>query len=401
MRKLSWTLIIAIYFCVISSAQKEVKRPYLVVFSFDGFRWDYPDSFPTPNFHFIFKYGVRAKSLIPVFPTVTFPNHYSIATGLYPDHHGIINNNFYASDLKMEYKFGNTQSVEDAKFYWGDPIWITAKKQNVRSAAYFWVGSEVPIEGLRPDFWKKYNDGSSFEQRIDTVIEWLKLADSLRPHLIMAYFNQPDHLTHSTGPFGKGVKDMIMKLDSLTGDFLVKLKQLPIHDQVNFIIVSDHGMEPVSDTKDIFLDNYFPKSWCQKIYGHTPMFTFDAKKGYADSIVLRLSKAEHLRVWKKQEIPSRLHFGTNVRINELVVLADSSYSLVWKGEKLDVAGNHGYDNTNTDMHGIFFAVGPVFKKGYLQPSFENVDIYLLMAHILKLNPAANDGDFSKIENMLK
>ena len=205
------SLLIAI--CVIYGFyKKDDEKPYLVIFSFDGFGWDYIDSFPSPNLHLIASQGVRAKSLIPSFPTVTFPNHYSMVTGLYPDHHGIINNNFYDPVIKKSYLYSDLLAVQDGRFYQGEPIWVTAKKQNIRSATYFWVGSEAEIQGLRPDFWKKYNDGSSFEQRTDTVIKWLCLPESVRPHLILVYFNQPDHLTPLVSAFWCRVKEESLKL---------------------------------------------------------------------------------------------------------------------------------------------------------------------------------------------
>jgi len=366
-------LLLFIYFCG-SKAQQTDSRPYLVVLSMDGFRWDYPDSFPTPNLHSIMNRGVHAKSLIPAFPSVTFPNHYSIATGLYPDHHGIVNNNFYAPDLKQNFQYNKSASTGDGRFFGGEPIWITAEKQHVKTANFFWVGSEAEIEGVRPTYWKKYSTSVTFEQRIDTVLHWLSLPDSLRPHLVMFYFDQPDHLTHSIGPAGPDVRRMIMHLDSLVGDIETKLEQLPIGNQVNFMIVSDHGMEAISDSRKIVLDHYIKTNWCERIIGHTPMLTIDPKPGCTDSIIMQISVLPHLKIWAKENLPSRFHYGTNPRIGELVILADSSYSLSFFDKKIDMAGNHGYDNQNTDMHGIFYAIGPSFKKGYLQESFENINL---------------------------
>ena len=382
-------------------AQQSDKKPYLVVLSMDGFRWDYVDSFPTPNLHYIIKNGVHAISLIPPFPSVTFPSHYTMATGLYPDHHGIVNNTFYDPDLGLVYSYKNNNLVNDGSFYGGEPIWVTAQKQNIKAASYFWPGTEAEIKGIRPVYWKKYNAKSTYEQRIDSVIYWLNLPESIRPQLIMFYFDNPDHLSHSFGPFDPKVREMVMRLDSLIGVIIIKIDQIPIGKQVNFIIVSDHGMEETNNKKVIVLDNYISKSWCENINGHYSFITLDAKQGYSENIYSGLSKAPHMKVWKKSDLPERFHFGTNHRIGEFVLSADSAYSMRWSGEMLTINGNHGYDNMNSDMQGIFYAIGPAFKKGYLQPSFENVNLYIIMTQVLQITPALNDGHIEKVKQMFK
>lgn len=385
----------------IGHAQKKNKEPYLVVLSMDGFRWDYIDSFPTPNLHRLVAKGVHAKSLEPSFPTVTFPNHYTMATGLYPDHHGIVHNSFYDSTLNLTYRLGDRKTVEDGRFYGGEPIWITAEKQNMHAASFYWVGSEAPIMGMHPTYWKPYDKKITFEQRIDTVIYWLSLPENQRPHLVMFYYDQPDKVSHETGPFSPETRAMVMRLDTLAGIFLDKLKKLPIYNKLNFIVTSDHGMVEISNSRKIVLDDHIKKEWCARINGHNPVFMLDAKKGYTDSIMINLRNVPHLKVWKKQNVPAYLHFGANSRIGELVVLADSAYALSWKGDKIENAGAHGYDPSNTDVHGIFFASGPAFKKGYAAPSFVNIQLYNLFAAILHLKPAPNDGDIKKVKGMLR
>jgi len=217
----------------------------------------------------------------------------------------------------------------------------------------------------------------------------------------MFYFDNPDHIAHSEGPFGKDIRTMVMRLDTLIGVFMNKLEQIPIGRQVNFIIVSDHGMSALNGKKVIFLNPIIKNDWCENISGHYSLITLDARKGFSDSILTGLSKLQHLKFWRRQELPKRFHYGLNSRIGEFVILADSAYSITWTDEKITMAGNHGYDNINSDMHGIFYAIGPAFKNGYLQPSFENVHLYSLMTYILKLTPAKNDGDFEQVKDMLK
>jgi predicted AlkP superfamily pyrophosphatase or phosphodiesterase len=395
---LTFALILAS--CFVCSSQEQ-DAPYLIVLSMDGFRWDYPDRVPTPNLARIARQGVKAKGIIPSFPTVTFPNHYSLATGLYPDHHGIVHNSFYDPALNLTYKLGDRKTVEDGRFYGGEPIWITAEKQGIKTASFYWVGSEAPVQGMRPAYWKAYDKSITYGQRIDTVISWLNLPVSQRPHLVMFYFDQPDKTGHKKGPYSLETRNVIMQLDSLVGIFLDKAQQLPIHDKLNIIITSDHGMSYITDEKKVVLERYISLNWCERINGYNPIYTIDAKTGYTDSILLKLQAAPHLRVWKKNEVPQRLHFGSNDRIGALVVLADSSYSVVATNKTIEDAGAHGYDNRNTDMHAIFYAQGPVFQVGYVQPPFENVNLYPLMAFILKLKPASTDGSIEPLKQMLK
>ena len=384
-----------------SKAQKKAQKPYLIVLSMDGFRWDYIDSFPTPNLHKLVAKGVRAKSLEPSFPSVTFPNHYTMATGLYPDHHGIVHNSFYDSTLNLTYRLGDRKTVEDGRFYGGEPIWITAEKQNMRTASFYWVGSEAPIMGMHPTYWKPYDKKVTFEQRIDTVIYWLSLPEIQRPHLVMFYYDQPDKISHETGPFSPETRAMVMRLDSLAGIFLDKIEKLPIYNKLNFIVTSDHGMGEISNSRKIVLGDHIKKEWCSRINGHNPIYMLDAKAGYIDSIMINLSNVPHLKIWRKQNVPMQLHFGNNARIGDLVVLADSAYALSWEGDKTDNGGAHGYDPANTDIHGIFYASGPAFKKGYVTPSFANIHLYAMFAAILHLKAAPNDGNIRKVKRMLR
>jgi len=396
-QKLIILSLLFISFSLICFAQT-ADKPYLVVLSMDGFRWDYPDSFPTPILKQISIEGVRAKSMVPSFPTFTFPNHYTLATGLYPDHHGLVHNDFYDPSLDLTYKIWDRATVENGNFYGGEPIWMTAEKQNMTSASFYWVGSEA--SGIHPKYWKAYDKNVTFEQRIDTVIHWLSLPEKTRPHLIMFYFDQPDHIGHSKGPFSPETRSMVMHLDSLLGKFMNKIRQLSIAAKINFIITSDHGMGYVTDSKKISLDNYINMKWCSHINGSNPVYFIDPKPEYTDTIIHKLAHVPHLKVWRKNEVPQRLHFGKNKRIGELILMADSAYSLSDKAHTIE-GGAHGYDNQNSDMYAIFYAIGPAFKVGFKAPSFDNVNVYSLMAFILKLKPAVTDGNIEKVRWMLK
>ncbi|MCF7796790.1 MAG: ectonucleotide pyrophosphatase/phosphodiesterase [Lentisphaeria bacterium] len=372
--------------------------------SLDGFRWDYTTKVHTPNLDYIAANGVKADAMIPSFPTKTFPNHYTLATGLYPDHHGIIQNTFYANDLQAGYSIGNRAAVENGAFYGGEPIWITAREQGMKTASYFWVGSEADVQGLHPDIWKKYEHNFPFESRVDSVIAWLQLPEAIRPQLIMFYFHEPDAVGHHEGPDSPETAQMIMHLDSLVGRFLNQLNRLPIKDQVNFIVVSDHGMGPISSDRVVFFEDYLKPAWVETVLGSNPTYLLQPNPGYIDSVILALSDVEHMQAWKKTEIPERLYYGTNSRIFDVVLVADSAWSLAERRNFSPgryTGGTHGYDNANADMGAIFYAIGPAFKTGYVQPELPNVNVYNVVAQILGLEPADNDDDFEQMKGMLK
>lgn len=392
----------AITFAVSSCCKKEESRPYLVVLSMDGFRWDYPDSIPTPNLDAIAATGVKAVSLMPAFPSKTFPNHYTMATGLYPNNHGIVLNSFWDPDSNIYYAISKRDAVENGYFYGGEPIWATAEKQGIRSASYFWVGSEAVIGGYQPSITKRYDWRVPYEDRIDSVLTWLQLPEAQRPHLIMWYMSEPDHSGHDYGPFARETNEVIMYQDSLLGVYIEKISALPNADEINLIITSDHGMQASSPDRTEYLEDYIKESWIAEIQGYNPNYNILAEEACLDSLYNALLLADHFKVWKADEVPERLHYGSNPRCMDLVVCADSAWRIKMKrDERRGSLGDHGYDNQNTDMHAIFYATGPAFKKDHLHPTFNNVDLYPLMAHILGLVPAEVDGKFGNVEEMLK
>ena len=213
---------------------------YVLLVSFDGFRADYIDWFDTPNFDQLKIDGVKSEGLKPVFPTKTFPNHYSIATGMYIENHGLIGNNFFDQKLGEFYTLKDRDKVEDERFYGGEPIWATAEKQGVKTASYFWVGSEANAGGAQPSIWKKYNQKRPFEARVDSVIKWFKMTELNRPRLVLLYFHEPDETGHHYGPKSRKTRRMVEKIDNLLGSIIKKTKTLDIYNQLNIIILSDH-----------------------------------------------------------------------------------------------------------------------------------------------------------------
>ncbi len=369
--------------------------------SLDGFRWDYEDLYHTPVFDSISKAGVRAQSMQPVFPSKTFPNHYSLATGLYADGHGIVLNNFYAEDLGKDYNKKDKSTVGEGAFYGGEPIWNTAVKNGLKSATLFWVGSEADVQGMRPTYWKKYNQKMPFAARIDTVIHWLNLPYAKRPHLVMWYYHEPDHTGHGFGPESKETKQVVEQIDNWLGDFFREARKLPIYDSIDFIIVSDHGMTQLSPDKQVILDEYIDTADLVRFDGWNPNYNLQAKAGKEIKVWNALQKIPHVQVWKRGTLPKRLNYGNNLRIYNYVLVGKPGWSVYWSWQNKKGRGAHGYDNTFMDMQAIFYAMGPDFKAGYRQPAFPNVDVYSLVSKLLGIKPAPNNGNIKDVEEMLK
>jgi predicted AlkP superfamily pyrophosphatase or phosphodiesterase len=377
-------------------------KNYVLVISLDAFRWDYCKIYKTSNLNSLALDGVKADRMFSSFPTVTFPNHYSIATGLYPDHHGLINNSFSAPDLGLFYRTGDRTAVENHAFYGGEPMWVTAEKQGVKAASFFWVGSETDVMGVRPTYWKKYDESVTYEARIDTVVKWLGYPPEKRPELVNLYFDEPDATSHTFGPVSSQTGKVVERLDSLLGVLRSKLAALPDAKKINIIVLSDHGMAAVSPDRYINIKSIVPNRMIGSIAGGNPVYLINPAEGMKDSILYLLNKVKGLKAWNKSDIPAKWHYGTNSRIPDVVVVADSSWSIGTRPDGSTLRGGaHGYDNSNSDMYSIFYAAGPAFKKNYTFGELNNVDVYNLVCRILKINPAKNDGDPEHIKGMLR
>jgi alkaline phosphatase D len=368
----------------------------------DGFRWDYTDSVETPHFDKITEMGVKAESMQVSFPSKTFPNHYTLVTGLVPDHHGIVNNTFYAPEYDEVYSIRDREKVQNGKFYGGEPIWNTAEKQGLKAASYFWVGSEADIQGIRPSYWKEYDHHFDYYQRVDSVIAWLDLEEAKRPHLICWYADQPDGVGHHEGPHSLRADSAIVEMDKLLGYFMEKLAHHPLKDQVNVIVTSDHGMGSISEERSLYLKDYIKEDWVKLALGGNPIWNILAEEGCKDSIYIALNNIKGMKIYQNPDLPKHLNYGTNERCLDFTLVADSSFSILHEIPKNHYGkGTHGYDILNKDMNAIFYAYGPAFKSGYAQAEFSNTSVYPLMCQILGLIPAPNDGDFNEVSGMLK
>jgi predicted AlkP superfamily pyrophosphatase or phosphodiesterase len=382
---------------------------YTVIISLDGSRWDYADYYDMPFFDSLATVGVKAR-MEPSFPSSTFPNHYTMATGLVPDHHGLVNNSFWDPETDGNYAINSKDTRFDPHYYGGEPIWITAQKQGVKCGVVYWVGYDIAIgpEGNEyPTYWRHWDEKPhwNFDERVDEIVRLMSLPESERPRLVMGYFDEPDHTGHVYGPISTETKEMVEHMDSLMHGLYLRLKALPHGDRINFIVLSDHGMEDISPERFISWHHEIPEGWAENVKGTSPTSIF-VKEGYVDSLYNRLSRVEHLSVWKHGEVPASLNYGTSDRLGDLIAAPDLGWQFASSPSKNN--GAHGYSPKEPDMMVMFRAVGPDFKEGYEAPftegeqsAFRNVDIYPLLCKLLGIKPAATDGNLERIVNILK
>ena len=405
MRKLRWLILGFTLLAACGSCQSAGDN-YTVIISLDGTRWDYPQYYNTEFFDSLATVGVSAR-MEPSFPASTFPNHYTLATGLVPDHHGLVNNSFWDPGREYSYSISDPACRYDPYYYGGEPIWITAQRQGVKTGNVYWVGSDIPIKDEYPTYYRNWDEDPhwDFEERVDEIVRLLSLPESERPRLVMGYFDEPDHTGHVYGPISPETKEMVEHMDSLMHGLYLRLKALPYGDRINFIVLSDHGMEEISPERFVSWHNEIPEGWAENVKGTSPTSIF-VKESYVDSLYNRLSKVEHLSVWKHGEVPGELNYGTSERLGDLIVAPDLGWQFASSPSKNN--GAHGYSPKEPDMMVMFRAVGPDFKEGYEAPftegeqsAFRNVDIYPLLCKLLGIKPAATDGKLERIVNILK
>lgn len=396
--------IIGLTLCLITFAitinsccgEGQQKRNLTIVVSLDAFRWDYPTIYNTPWLDSIAANGVAA-TMVPSYPSSTIPNHFTLATGLVPDHHGIVNSQFWAPEKGELFSMGDSATRYNPYYFGGEPIWVTAKKQGVKSASIYWVGSDVAIQGLYPDYYLRWDNEPrlTYPQRVEEALRIAKLPESERPSLLMVYFDEPDWTTHHYGPIAQESEAVIEELDSLMGILYRGLKELDYG--VNLIVTSDHGMTEISDEKFISIEQSVNPDWVERIVSTNPTTIF-CKEGCRDSLFNQLSKVKHISVWRKEEVPAHLNYGTSNHLGDIIVAPDLGWQFATTPRGLN--GAHGYDINEPDMQIIFRACGPNFKRGYTLPhSFSNVDLYSILAELLKIEPAKTDGSLEKVQEL--
>jgi predicted AlkP superfamily pyrophosphatase or phosphodiesterase len=363
--------------------------PYVVLLSLDGFRYDYLDRYPQPAFQRMIAEGVRADAMTPTFPTKTFPTHYSIATGMHAETHGLVANRFWDPERGARYDMGDRTAVEDGSWYRGEPIWVTAERQGMLAASYFFVGSEADVGGVRPTYWHKYDGAVPNSRRVQAVLDWLRLPPEQRPHLITMYFSDLDDVGHRFGPDSDQARQATAEVDRDLSRLIDGIDALPHGGEVYLVIVSDHGMlvSPVARAMGVDMSS-FPG--VEMVEGG-PYASFVVDEGgperaarVRDSLQAMLPEAT---VWLREEVPGRLHYSADPRVGDIVALANAGATINSSSRMPRSDGfSHGWDNATPEMGAIFLARGPGIAPGQRIPAFESVHVYPFLAHVLGLTP---------------
>lgn len=376
-------------------------RRYTVMVSLDGFRRDYVRIYDTPFLNRLAREGVQA-TMQPSFPSVTFPNHYTLATGLYPDHHGIISNSFTDRKSGLRFSLSDKRTKQDPRFWRGEPIWQTAERQGLRAGVVYWPGSDVAVNGHYPTYYQDYEQKPllTLTARVDRVLELLRLPEAERPSLVMAYFEEPDHSGHVYGPLSPETRRAVERLDMLMETLWEGLQALPIKDSINFIVTADHGMTAVDPQRVVRPADYLRAEWYERIDAGVPT-QIHARPGHVDDLMAALARVSHVRAWRKEEIPDTLRYGTDPNIGDVVVLPDVGW-IVTDRPMERPGGAHGFDPAANDMLVPFLAVGPDFKQGYaMTRQFSNTSVYPLLCRLLGVVPAPCDGRAADTEELLR
>ena len=330
----------------------------------------------------------------PSYPSVTFPNHYTLATGLYPSHHGLVDNSFYDRALDMGYTIGKQKAVTDPRFYGGTPIWVLAEQQKMLSASFFWVGTEAPVDGISPTYWYHFNNKIPLDTRLKAVHDWLVLPEAQRPHLITFYVSDVDHAEHFFGPDSRETEEAVHTVDGCIARMVRMVDSLKL--PVNFVFVSDHGMAAV-DTLHPITPPVIDTAKFIVAFGGTMIHLYAKDPSAVEPAYEALKKsADGYDVYLPDQTPARWHYTSKDdryhRIGDILLVAHHPRIFVDRGRILK--GEHGYDNYLPDMGATFYAWGPAFKPGTKIPEFENVNVYPLIAHLLGLTISQPiDGSF--------
>ena len=369
--------------------------PKLLLVSIDGLRADMLDRGITPNLSRLVDGGVRARWMTPSYPSLTFPNHYTLVTGLRPDHHGIIHNSMH-EDALGSFRLSKREAVTDARWWGGEPIWVGAENAGVRTATLSWPGSEAAIQGVRPSQWRTYDASVPLPDRVDQVLGWVGQTDADAPRLVTLYMEQVDHAGHDHGPDSPEYAAAIGEVDAAIGQLLDGLQSRGLDASTNVIVVSDHGMASVPDGQTIAIEDMVDPTIATDVsmgqsVGFAPL---PGKRREAEKVLLG-AHAQY-DCWTRQTLPARWHYGSNPRIPPIVCQMHEGWNALSRASVAARApgtrGSHGYDNALPSMRAVFIARGPSFKQGQTIEGFDNVDVYPLLARLLGVPAAPNDGD---------
>jgi len=383
------------------------NKPYVILVSIDGFRWDYQDLYETPTLDRIAARGIRADRMIPVFPTLTFPNHYSIATGMYPANHKLIGNKFPSADRRRYYTPSDSSEVQDGSWYAGQPVWVAAEKNGLVSAAFFYVGTEAVIDGTPISYWNEYDESISGVTRVDQVLAWLSMPEDRRPHMITLYFEDVDVVTHSYGPGSSQSIAAIKRVDDYIGRLMSGIATLPFANDVNVVIVSDHGQSMFkTDVEPFIIDRVADLEGLTVVDHGTSAFLYLERPDHDRAISIRdaiNAHWEHGRAMLHEDTPPGWRVTEGAGFADIIVQADPGYAVFSSPARTNlIASSHGWPREFEDMHSIFLATGPRLPKGKRIPAIEAVDVYPLLMEILELPVTTPiDGDPELLTNLLQ
>ena len=401
MRKIFLVLFAFIFVVPFSVLAQEKSKALTVLISIDGFKPDYLNRGITPYLSKLSDQGSLSKGLIPVTPTVTFPNHVSIVTGQYPDKHGIVNNVMNDPNIpNTRFRLSDRNVVTNPN-WWSEtkPIWVSAIKQNKIVSTLFWPGTEVVIDGVQPQDWLFYKNIPSHD-RVDILLGWLNRPNETRADFATLYFSEVDSSGHITGTDSPETNTSIRNVDTEIGRFIEGLNRLNLLDVTNIVIVSDHGMANTNPDKIIALSDLLPDVSPAKFVWTGAFSGIETEPENADIILKQLNTNKNMECWQKSKIPAEYHFGTHRRVPEIFCIANIGWTIVFKKNDEIIKGHHGYKSTDADMWGLFIAVGPNIKRKILEP-FENIDVYLFLCHLVKIipeNTSSRDHLFKEIIN---
>lgn len=394
-----------------TSASDELSEPRVVILSMDAFRHDLPVMYDTPTLDSIARVGVYSE-IMPCFPSNTFPNHYSMATGLHPDHHGIVNNTFYDEVQRKSYAISDAEAKANAEFYKGEPIWNTVERQGLIAHVYGWVGIDAAVNGHKPTVAMQYDSRLSNRELADMVIDAMCKEDLEDiPNLVMWYFDEPDATEHVSSPTSEQTRRVVEDIDDVLGYFMSEIRNSPVYDNINFIFTADHGMAELDPDKYFNLYSLIPDK-IEYYYNSNPVTLKPRDLSETESIYNTLKANEeegHYRVWLRDDMPEEFHYGSfKTRIYPIVLLADTGWKVVYNksaegGRPTPKYSSHGFNPFDRDMHMVFYGCGPAFKSGYVHDRvFHNLNDHLIIAHILGIDPAMpNDCTWEDVEGLFK
>jgi predicted AlkP superfamily pyrophosphatase or phosphodiesterase len=391
--------------CLVAGPASAAERPLTILISIDGFRADYLDRGVTPTLSALAARGARAgEGMKPSFPSLTYPNHYTLVTGLRPDHHGIVDNVMVdAARPGQTFRMG-AKGIAWDRFWWDQatPIWVTAERAGIRTATMFWPGSDLDVQGVRPHDWRMFDKNVLAPARVDQVLAWVDLPPAERPGFITLYFDDVDTAGHYFGPDSPELSQAVTRVDAQIGRLVAGLNARAV--PANLVVVADHGMASVSKDRIVYMDDLAPAEALNVITMGSSMDLFPVAGHEAEVRRALIGRHAHMTCWSKARVPRRLGFGTNPRIPPIVCLAETGWMIETHAGNAKTPminkGAHGFDPDDRAMRALFVAAGPDIRPGVVLPVFDNVDVYPLLARLIGVTPLKGDGRLAPLKAAL-